>query len=453
MPDSTTQATVSKERLDHVSAALDQGTLRSVRRMLQALRPAEIGHLLESLTPTRRRVVWSLVDKEDRGEVLLEVNDEVRASLIEEMDADELVEATEGLDMDDLADLLEDLPDTVTRMVLESMDAQNRQRLEAVLSYPEDSAGGLMNTDAITVRADVSLDVVLRYLRLRGELPDLTDSLFVVDRYERFLGALPLSTLLTRDPTLSVAEVMDTDIDPIPATMPATEVAQIFEQRDLISAPVVDEAEHLLGRITIDDVVDVIIDEADHSIMSMAGLAEDEDMFAPVLTSARRRALWLGVNLFTAFIAAWVVGLFQEVIDKVVALAVLMPVAASMGGIAGSQTLTLVIRGLALGQLSSSNARWLLVKEASVGAINGLLWALVVATIAALWFRDLHIGLFIGAALVINLVAAASSGFLIPILLRRWGIDPALAGSVVLTTITDVVGYAAFLGLAAWYYG
>lgn len=447
MTDPTTQPQ-SEHHLQTLASALEAGKLQHVWTMLNDLHPAEIAELLESLRPAEREIVWNLVDPESDGEVLLHVNDEVRAALIEAMEPHELVAATEGMDMDDLADLIEDLPDAVIREVVRSMDKQNRQRLESVLSYTEDSAGGLMNTDTVTVRADVTLDVVLRYLRLRGEIPELTDSLIVVNRFDKYLGTLALSKLLTSDPGLTVAEVMDRELEPIAATMPATEVARTFERRDLVTAPVVDDNGKLLGRITIDDVVDVIRDEADHSIMSMAGLSEEEDMFAPVVASSRRRAVWLGINLMTAFLAAWVIGLFQGTLEKAVALAVLMPITASMGGIAGTQTLTLVIRGLALGQVGKANARWLMIKELAVGALNGVVWALVVAMVAVAWFHNMEIGGFIAAAMVINLICAALAGFLIPIGLRKIGIDPALAGSVILTTITDVVGYVAFLGLA-----
>jgi magnesium transporter len=305
----------------------------------------------------------------------------------------------------------------------------------------------MMNVDAITVRADVSLDVVLRYLRLRGEIPDLTDSLVVVNRYDKYLGMLPLTTLLTSDPDITVAEVMDREIEGIRADLIDVEVAKIFQDRDLISAPVVDTNGKLLGRITIDDVVDVIRDDADHSLMSMAGLDEEDDIFAPVIPSAARRAVWLGINLITAFLASWVISLFDATLEKIVALAVLMPIVASMGGIAGSQTLTLVIRGMALGKIGKTNARWLMFKELAVGGLNGVLWALVVALIAMAWFQSTEIGLIIGAALIINLVCAALAGFSIPLMLNRFGIDPALAGSVLMTTVTDVVGFMAFLGL------
>jgi magnesium transporter len=434
--------------LRRLRRALEHGTLQNVQRMLTALHPAEIADLLESLPLEERHLVWELVDPENDGEVLLHVNDEVRAGLIHQMETEELVAATEGMDLDDLADLLQDLPKAVSGELLRSMDLQNRQRLEAVLSYPEDSAGGLMNTDPISVRADVTLDVVLRYLRWRGTIPQQTDSLIVLGRDNRYLGVLPLSLLLTNDLESTVAEVMVTDVEGIPATLPAIEVATLFEQRDLISAPVVDESGMVLGRITIDDVVDVIRDEAEHSIMRMAGLDEEDDMFAPVVISARRRAVWLGINLVTAFIAAWVIGMFEATIQEIVALAVLMPIVASMGGIAGSQTLTLIVRGLALGHVEPGNARVLLAKELAVGTLNGLLWAAVIATLAYIWFGSLAIGGIIALAILINLISAALAGVLLPLLLRNLGIDPALAGSVVLTTVTDVVGFLAFLGLA-----
>ena len=441
----------TQQRLEVLTAALHSGTADQVRHLLSSLHPAEIGDLLESLPHGPREILWELVDAEDKGEALVEVNDEVRAGLIEEMEAEQLVAITEGLDTDDLADLLHDLPGTVIHELLHSMDKQNRHRLEAVLSYPEDSAGGLMDLDVVTVRANVSLDVVLRYLRLRGEIPDLTDSLMVVDRFDRYQGLLSLATLLTSDPDASVAEVMDVKVDGIPASTPSDSVARLFEDRDLITAPVVDDEGKLLGRITIDDVVDVIRDEADHSLMSMAGLDEEDDIFAPAILSARRRAVWLGINLGTAFLASWVIGLYEGTLEKVVALAILMPIVASMGGIAGSQTLTIMIRGLALGQVGRGNSRMLMRKEIMVSMMNSLIWSLVVAAIAMAWFQSMEIGLIIAAALAINLVCAALAGFSIPLALKRFGIDPALAGTVLLTTVTDVVGFMAFLGLGTLY--
>ena len=441
-----------EQHLESVNRELESGALHNVQLMLNDLHPAELAQMLESMPQRRREFVWEMIAADTKGEVLLHVNDEVRTGLIEKMADVQLVAAADGMDTDDLADLITDLPDAVIAEVLRSMDKQDRSRLETVLAYPEDSAGGLMNTDTITIRSEVTLDVVFRYLRLHGELPDHTDALIVVNRFDHYLGQLSFRVLLTSDPALTVAEVMNQEKPAILVNMPDNEVAQIFENRDLISAPVVNSENQLLGRITIDDVVDVIRDEAEHSLMSMAGLDEEGDMFAPVLVSTRRRAVWLGINLMTAFLAAWVIGLFQTTLDKVVALAVLMPVAASMGGVAGTQTLTLVVRGLALGQIGRTNARMLLWKELGVGVLNGMLWAVVVGVVAIAWFDDLRIGGFIAAAMLINLITAAVAGFSVPLLLRRFGMDPALGGSVALTTITDVVGYASFLGLAAWYF-
>jgi len=440
-----------QNRLKILSSALERGTIANVRSMLNGLHPAEIAHLLESMPQQRRRLLWELVDPELDGDVLIHVNDELRASLILEMDPEELVAAAEGLEPDDLADILGDLPDVVINEVLQSMDEQNRQRLAAVLSYPDDTAGGLMNTDTITVRPDVTIDVVLRYLRLRASVPQMTDNLFVVDRKDRYLGQLPLTVLLTQQPGTSVAEVMSRETAGIPASMKTAEVASMFEPRDLISAPVIDDSQRLVGRITIDDVVDVIREGADHTMMSMAGLDEQDDMFAPVMVSARQRGVWLGINLLTALLASWVIGLFETTIDKIVILAVLMPIVASMGGIAGSQTLTLVIRGIALGHIGASNARQLLYKELAVSMLNGLLWAGIVAVVVVFWFGQLQVALVIAVAIVINLLCAAFAGATIPMVLRRLGADPALGGSVMLTTVTDVVGFVVFLGLATFF--
>ena len=437
----------TQSRLERLNRALDAGAAGQIRQLLVNLHPAEIADLLESYPHGPREILWELADPNDRGETLLHVNDEVRAGLIREMETDDLVAATEGLESDDLADLLHDLPDTVIHKVLSSMDKQDRDRLVAVLHFPEDSAGGLMNVDSITVRADVTLDVVIRYLRMHSELPDTTDKIMVVDRNDLFKGVLPLATLLTNDPNLLVAEVMHRDVSAIPATMPDVEVARLFEDHDLISAPVIDAYGRLLGRITIDDVVDVIREDADHSLLTMAGLDEEDDTFAPVIKSARRRALWLGINLLTAFLASWVIGLFQATIEQVVALAVLMPIVASMGGIAGSQTLIIVIRGLALGQIGAANARWLMAKELAVTVLNGMGWAVVVALISGFWFHSPDIGYIIAAALIVNLMFAALAGLTIPFVLTRMNIDPAHAGTVLLTTVTDVVGFMVFLGL------
>ncbi len=428
---------------------LDSGRMRSARIMIRSLHPAEIARLLESVPPHERAVLWEMVDPVDEGDVLVEVAEEVRDGLIEIMQTEELIAATASMEVDDLADLLADLPEAITQQVLQSLDKQDEERLRQVLAYDEDSAGGLMNVDIVTVRPDVTLEVVARYLRARGDIPDGTDSIYVVDRHNAYVGSLILSRLLTRDPDDLVSDVMSTDVMPIPAHTPSTQVVWEFEHRDLLSAPVVDDDYRVVGRVTVDDVVDVIRDEAEHSFMSAAGLDEEDDMFAPVIKSATRRALWLGINLGTAFLAAAVVDLFQTTVDKIVLLAVLMPVVPSMGGVAGSQSLTIITRAIALGQIDRTNAGRIFRKELLVGLLNGASWAVVVALFTFLWFGDWRIGGVIAAALIINLVIAALAGFGVPLMLRRMRIDPALAGGVVLTTITDVVGYGAFLGLGA----
>lgn len=448
------EAETKEEYRDALQSLLD--ILRSeeedkeqIEDLLEEMHPQEIAHLLESLPANDRQVVWEHVPSDSEGEILVHLADDVRSAIIDKMDAEQIVAATESLDTDDLADLLPEMPRDIVQEILLSMEQQERERLHSVLSYSEDSAGGLMDLDMVTVRADTTLDVVLRYLRRRGSIPESTDKLFVTDREGRFQGLLPLTTLITHDPEMSVEEIMEHDVVGIPVDMPAREVANMFERRDLITAPVIAEDGQLLGRITIDDVVDVIREEADHSLLSMAGLNEEEDMFAPVITSTRRRSIWLGINLLTALLAAWVIGLFEGTIEKLVALAVLMPVVASMGGIAGSQTLTLVIRGMALGKINPSNARTIFRKELGVGIWNGLIWALVIATVAGLWFDSLSLSIVIASAIVLNLIIAAISGAVIPLILKRLGIDPALSGSVILTTVTDVVGFFAFLGLAS----
>ena len=428
---------------------LDDGRMRSARMLIGSLHPSELARLLESLPLRERAVIWEMVDPEIEGDVLVELAEEVRDGLIEGMPTEELMVAIDGMQLDDLADLIADLPEALTQEVLRSLDHQDRERLHAVMSYDEDSAGGLMNVDIVTVRPDVTLEVVLRYLRARGQIPDGTDTIYVVNRDNEYFGCLFLSRLLTLDPGRSVAEVMSTDIQPIPAHTPSEEVVWEFENRDLLSAPVVDDNNRLVGRITVDDIVDVIRDEAEHSLMGAAGLDEEDDMFSPVVKSARRRAVWLGVNLVTAFVAASVVDLFQTTVDKIVLLAVLMPVVPSMGGVAGNQSLTVITRAIALGQIDRTNADGILRKELLVGALNGLAWASVVALTTYAWFRDWRLGAVIAGAMVINLFVAALAGFVVPLGLKRVKIDPALAGGVVLTTITDVVGYTAFLGLGA----
>ncbi|MEM9532536.1 MAG: magnesium transporter [Pseudomonadota bacterium] len=437
----------SERQLELLNEGLRSGRLEPIRRMLSALTAGEIADLLESLPPDRRQAVWDLTDVEQDGEVLVHLNDEVRAAIIESTEDEELVQATTELDLDDLADIINDLPDQVTEQVLEIMDREDRDRLEQVLQYPEDSAGGMMNPEVITVRADVSLDVVLRFLRRRESLPPLIDHLFVVDRYGNYIGRLALVDLLTKDPQLSVRETLDSDVPAIPVDTPDTEVATLFEHQDWVTAPVVDERNRLLGTITIDDVVDVIRDEAEHNVMTMAGLDEEDDMFAPVIASSRRRAVFLGLNLVTALFASYFISIFGVTIERVVALAILMPAVASMGGIAGTQTLTLIVRGMALGQVSAANTAALLNKELAVGFINGLLWSAVIALVAVFWFGDTRLAGVVATAIFLNLLAGAAAGVLVPLVLRRMAIDPALAGGMVLTTVTDVVGFVSILGL------
>lgn len=441
--------TVSPSRLQRLQDILHSGAGYKASLLLKNLAAAEVAHFLEALPSAQRRLVWRLLDKSQEGEVLMQVTESVRTELINHMDSGELLDATGNMDLDDLADLIQELPYAITRQVMDSLDEQHRRRLEDVLSYPEDTAGGLMDKDAVTIRPGVTLDVVLRYLRKLGKkVPRDTDLLFVTNRTDKYLGALRLSDLVTHESQETVAAIMSLDYSPFQATDSDSHVARRFEQYDLLSAPVVDDAGKLAGRITVDDVVDLIREEGEHQFLGSAGLSEDEDMFAPVLASSKRRALWLGINLLTAFLASWVISRFAATIDQIVALAVLMPIVASMGGVAGSQTLTLAIRGIALGQLSAKNAKYLLIKELSVGAINGLIWAVVVGTLVGLWFQSNNLALLIGVAMMINLIFAALSGALLPLILHKLGIDPALAGGVLLTTVTDVVGFLSFLGLA-----
>lgn len=434
--------------LEAVLDALARGKLKRVGKLLHRMHPAKVAGLLEALPPTERSQAWSMVETERAGRVLSFLHDEISAALAQELDLEDLIAAVQHLELDDLVDLIQTLPAGLgSRLVLATTGAR-REQLESMLSYPEESAGGLMNADAIEVRAEVKAGTVLRYLRLLETLPPQTDMLMVVDRKGHYQGALRLSALVTASLETRVAELMHTDIAGIAVDTDSREVARQFQDLDLMSAPVVDGEGRLIGRITVDDVIDLIREDSERTVMQMAGLDDEADMFAPVLVSSRRRAVWLGINLLTAFLAAWVIGQFQGTLEQLVALAVLMPIVASMGGIAGSQTLTLVIRGLALKQVQKGNVRVLLNREIGVSILNGMLWAAVVAALAVVWFGDWGIGGVIAAAILLNLLCAAVAGLAIPLLLDRLGIDPALAGSVILTTVTDVVGFFAFLGLA-----
>jgi magnesium transporter len=420
----------------------------ALRGELDQLHTAETADLLESLPPEERCQLWNLVPEGQEGEILSYLGDEARAVILDEMDHAELVAAAETMEVEDLVDVMEELPEDVTEALLRSLDEDRRRRVEATLNYEEGTAARLMSTDVISMRKDVTLAVVLRYLRRRSGLPGHTDALMVTADDDTYLGSLPIADVVTGDPDARVEEVMKPMADWVRAEATEHELAVLFERRDLISVAVIDQNDRLLGRITVDDVVDVIRAEADAAMLHHAGLSEDEDLFAPMLPSLKRRALWLGINLVTVFVAAWVIGLFEHVIGKIVALAVLMPVVASMGGIAGSQTLTLTIRGLALDQIASGNVRWLFNKEFAIGLLNGLIWAVVVSVITGVWFHQRGIALVIGAAMIINLLAAAVCGVVIPLVLKRFGIDPALSGAVILTTVTDVIGFMSFLGLA-----
>ncbi|MDR9435365.1 MAG: magnesium transporter [Thiohalophilus sp.] len=451
LPD--TQKEDKSSQLERVQQALRREDREAVEALIDAAHPADIADMLESLAMEQRLLFWEQVPHAIKGEVLWETHDEVREYLIDHTSTHELATALVSLETDELADLYEQLSPPVIDALLQRLDDEQRRRLEAVSAYPPDSAGGLMDIDAVAVRDDVTLDVVLRYLRRlrsrQGELPEHLDAVTVVDEDNIYQGVVLLSDLVSLGQGLTVAEIMQRDVPAVDATTPVGRVARLFEDRDLISMAVIDEQQRLLGRITIDDVVDVIREQGERHLMGRAGMTEEADMFAPVFRSARHRAVWLGVHLVNAFIGAWVISRFGASIEQMVALAILMPVVASMGGVAGNQTLTLVTRGIALEQIARSNAGLLLAKEVAVALVNGVIWAVVVALIATAWFDNLGLGLVFAVALLINFLNAAILGSVLPLLLRRLGIDPALAGGVILTAVTDVVGFFVFLGLAA----
>ena len=448
MVDMSAQASLAVTR---VTDALRSGTASDVAAVLADISPGDIAHLISSSPPSTRDELWTLLDHEQEADVLNELPDDIRNTFLAELQPEAVAEIISQLDDDDVADILHELPQADTDKILGSLTDDDRDRFETALSYPDDVAGGLMSTDTLTIRADLSMDVVLRYLRRHTRLPENTDSLIVVNRDYKYVGLLPVRTLLVSDPHVSVREMMKTEREPLDAMTSADEVARRFERNDWISAPVVDPQGKLLGRITIDDVVDVIREQADHSLAVMAGLG-DGDVFTTVLATAPQRAIWLAINLATAILAASVIAFYQDTIEKVVALAVLMPIVASMGGIAGTQSLTVLIRAMAMGQINDRTEIWLVRREIFVSIISGLIWAFVIAVIAAYWFDDTTLGLIIAFAIIINLITAGIAGASLPLILDRLRIDPALAGGVVLTTITDVVGFFAFLGVAAYFY-
>ncbi len=437
-----------EDRIAEIHKHLEDQRLEGLPSLIEQFSDQETATAVEALPLPERQRFWELVPETRKGEVLSKMGDQVRATLLSTLEVGELVAATADMHTPDIAEVIDEASEEQRDAILESLAPERRALVEDTLSYPEDSAGRLMERQLVAVRADVSLDVIKRYLHQRGILPRRTTALMVVDRQGTFLGKLPLELLLTKDPEMTVSELMDAEAVSINVLTPLSEVAQLFQRRDLVALPVVDDNHKLLGRIVLDDAIELIRTEAEGPMMHMAGLESDEDLLAPVVISAKRRLFWLGMNLITAFLAAAVIGIFEATLDKLVALAVLMPIVASMGGIAGSQTLTLAIRGMALGQITDANKRWLLTKEIAISVINGLVWAVVVGIVAWLWFDNAGISLILGVAMVINLLVAAVFGLAIPLILDRVGLDPALSGSVVLTTVTDVVGFMSFLGLA-----
>jgi len=438
--------------LDELTEVLDSGAILKAKNLLNSLYPSEIADVIESSPRNRRDLIWKLVENDNKGETLAELTEEIRGNLLDELidkDGTEgLVKIAQNLDTDDLADIIQSLPANLTQKTIKSLDKQNQDRLARVLSFPDDTAGGLMNTDTINIRSTVTVDVLLKYLRRLKKLPEQTDIVFVTDIMDKYFGFVSIQDLLVSDTGTFISKIMTKDLNIIDPDTNQHEVARIFENADLVSAAVVDKNGILLGRITIDDVVDVIREEADESVLNMAGLKKEDDIFAPIIQSTKRRSLWLGANLITALLAAASIGIFEATIEKVVTLAILMPIVASMGGIAGMQSLALVIRSQALDQIGSSNSRLLIYKEAAIGFLNGILWSSVVAILVYLWFGSIFLGLVIASALMINLIIGAISGVSLPLVLSKLNIDPALAGGVILTTITDVVGFISLLGIA-----
>lgn len=434
--------------IDNIVPLLNANDAQAIKAAFAQAHPADIANALEQLTPAKRPLAWVHIPQAVKGQVLAELNDGVFKVLAHELDKDELVDSIKVLEIDEIADLIPELPESILADVLFAVDRETRNNLGEVLSYSEDSAGGLMNLDATAVRDNVSLEVVVHYLRRLQELPEHTNTIYLVDRDNCLTGILPLARLITAPATDSaIKHAIDSPIN-FNCDDSEEDVAKAFADYDLISAPVIDENNKLIGRITIDDVVDVIREQAEHDIMASAGLSEDEDIFAPVAKTSQRRTVWLAVNLVTALLGSWVIGQFEGSIQQLVALAVLMPIVASMGGNAGTQTLTVVIRGMSVGTISPANMLNVLKKEAMVGVLNGIIWAIVIALIAAAWYQNTQLGFVIAAAMTVNLVMGAIAGVCIPIFLDKMKIDPALAGGVALTTVTDVVGYFSVLGLA-----
>jgi magnesium transporter len=446
---STFEAKSSNNQLHDINEALGSGQTELAKEMLHQLQPGDLALLLESSRSRNRLDIWQLIPPDLYSEVLEELSDDVRNGIIRKMLPERVADVLEEMDTDNLVDTLRGLPQEIAQELLAAMEEQDRIRAELGLSYGDETAGFIMNTDAITLRPGINVDVILRYLRLKGDMPEHTDTLYVVDREDKLMGGVALTRLITSAADTPIESLIK-DSEAIPANMMDNEVASLFERYNWLSAPVVDENNKLLGRITIDDVVDIIREDAEHSMMSMAGLDDEEDTFAPVVKSTQRRSIWLGVNLLTALMAAAVSDLFEATLSQLAVLAILNTIVPSMGGVAGNQTLTLVIRGMALGHVSSANARWLISKELAIGFLNGVIWSVLIASVIAIWKQDLMLGAVIAFAMMINMVAAGLAGASLPIIMKKLKIDPAVAGSVILTTITDVVGIFAFLGTATW---
>lgn len=435
-------------RQELVEALVHKQNLAELQNLLEKLHPADVAHILEAMPLEERLVIWELVKAERDGEILLEVSDAVRETLIATMDSGEMLAATGQLDADEIADLAPDLPRYVIDDVFQSLPMEEREQLRAAMSYPEDAVGALMDFDVVTIREDVTLEVVLRYLRRLDELPDHTDQLFVVDRNEHIKGVLPVNRLLVSDPDVKVGSVMTTEMVKLHPDDNAHQAAQAFERYDLVSASVVNAQDKLVGRVTVNAVMDFIREQSESEALNLAGLREEEDLFAPVWKSLKNRWTWLAINLITAFIASRVIGIFEGSIEKLVALAALMPIIAGIGGNSGNQTITMIVRALALGQINASNARKLFGKEIGVSAVNGLVWGSVVGLFAFLIYRSIPLSLVMTLAMMLNLLLAAILGVLIPLTLHKLGRDPAAGSSVLITAVTDSGGFFIFLGLA-----
>ena len=438
--------TYNQEKIFEILSKKSEDKFIQIQRILSKMDSHEIAHCLESTPSEQRKVIWSIIDKSNEADVLSELGEEIQQDLFDEISNEELLDLVQNLELDEMVDILQNLPQQRISFLLSKMTKIDRERVEMVLEYPEDSAGGLLNNDIISVQKDSSLNLVLEYLRSIGDIPENTDKLFVVSKNNNFIGELKISKIISSNPELKVSDIMNDKPHSFMVNESDKEVSKFFEQNDLVSAAVVNHKNELIGRITIDDVVDVIIEDADQNFLSMAGIAEDT--FSPPARAARRRIVWLGLNLITAFVAALAINIFQDAIDKIVYLAVLMPIVASMGGVAATQTLTIVLRGLTLEQISNSNLRWLFKRELAVSILNGIVLSLIISLVTYVWFNQFILSALIAAAMIINLLSSVVAGVFVPIILRRLYQVPAIAGSVIVTTVTDVVGFVSFLGLA-----